>query len=116
MDGNSVLAVVSASQDAWTSRDMKTAANYVAEDIVFCSPRQTLTGAQDFISMLTAFSGKISPRWEMIASTTDSDGVLILYKLFTLRGTPAICADYFDVKDGKIQRETLVFDPEPFLA
>ena len=52
----------------------------------------------------------------MIASTTDSDSVLILYKLFTLRGTPVICADYFDVKDGKIQSETPVFDPKPFLA
>ena len=110
------LRVVLAYQNAWTSRDFETAARYVAEDVVFDSPQRHLTTQTELLSMLTVFSERIAPRWEMIAATTAADNVLILYNLFTLNGVPATCADYFVVEGDKIASETLVFDPQPFAA
>ena len=116
MAQRSALEIVSAYQDAWTSKDFETAAGYLAEDVVFRSPQQHLATVNDFIAMLTAFAARIAPRWELLSATTDGGNVLILYHLFTMQGDAAACADFFTVDSGKIQSETLVFDPEPFVA
>lgn len=115
MAESTAAEIVTAYQDAWTKRDFEMAGRYVAEDIVFHSPQQHITGTRDFLSMLSAFAERIDHRWERLEATTDGDGVLILYNLF-LDGVPAVCADYFTVRDGKIRSETLVFDPKPFMA
>jgi ketosteroid isomerase-like protein len=117
MSESSALEIVSAYQDAWTSRDFETAAQYVAEDIVFrSSAGQHFTTLSDFLAMLTAFAERIQPRWELIAATEEGDNVLVLYKLFTSQSAPASCADCFTVTEGRIRTEMLVFDPEPFLS
>jgi SnoaL-like domain len=118
MTPRSALEIVSAYQDAWTSKDFDTAAGFLADDVEFHSPQQDITSVANFISMLTAFAERIAPRWELVAATRggDDNSVLILYSLFTLDGTAAICADHFTLASGKIQSETLVFDPKPFLA
>jgi ketosteroid isomerase-like protein len=115
MEKSPALDIVCAYQDAWTSGNLAAAARYVADDIVFRSPQQHLTSAHEFMAMLGAFAGRVERRWELVAATPDPDGVLILYKLF-LGGAPALCADHFTVRDGRIQSETLVFDPQPFAA
>jgi ketosteroid isomerase-like protein len=108
--------VVCAYQDAWTRRDFEAAAVHLADDVVFHSPQQHITTLTDFIAMLTVFSERIVPRWELIAAATEGDNVLILYNLFTLDGGAATCADHFVVRSGRIQSEILVFDPKPFAA
>ncbi|PZR67440.1 MAG: hypothetical protein DLM66_11275 [Candidatus Dormiibacter spiritus] len=75
-----------------------------------------MTTSGNVLTMLTAFAERVQPRWEKVAALEDAHGVLILYKLFTSDGAPSLCADYFTVDDAKIQSETLVFDPEPFLV
>ena len=112
----SPLDVVKAYQDAWTSGDFGSAERLLADDVTFLSPAQQLSSARDFLAMLTAFAQRIEHRWELVAATPEEDGVLILYRLFTGDGTPAMCADHFVVHDGRIQSETLVFDPQPFAA
>ena len=107
---------VLAYQDAWIRRDFDAARRYVAEDVVFrSSAGQHITGADTFFAMLSAFAQRIEPRWEQVAVLEDDRGVEMIYRLCTAAGTPAFCADYFVVKDGKIQAETLVFDPQPFV-
>lgn len=113
---NSALSLVRAYQGAWTSKDFETAARHIADDVVFHSPQQHLSGATAFMAMLSAFAERIAPRWEEVAATEAGDEVVILYHLFTLTGSPATCADHFTVRDGRIRSETLVFDPKPFLA
>ncbi len=116
MSDGSALEIVSAYQDAWTARDFATAGRYLAQDVVFSSSgQQRLTTIGDVLTMLAAFAERIQPRWEKVAALEEAGGVLILYKLFTGDGAPALCADYFTVRDNKIQSEALVFDPEPFL-
>jgi ketosteroid isomerase-like protein len=112
----SALEIVSAYQDAWTSKDFDTAKGFLADDIVFHSPQQHIESVTEFISMLITFAERIEPRWEMVAASSEGDNVLILYELFTLSGDGAVCADHFTIRSGKIQSETLVFDPKPFLA
>jgi len=116
MTNQSALEIVSAYQDAWTHKDFDTAARYLAEDIVFHSSGQHLTRIGEFLTMLTAFAERIQPRWEKVAATEEAHSVLVLYKLFTRDGAAALCADYFIIHHGKIQSETLVFDPKPFSA
>ena len=109
------IDVVIAYQDAWVGRDFDRARTFIADDVVFVSSAgQHITGHADFMAMLSAFAMRIQPRWEQAAVLEDAGGVLILYRLFTQSGEPAFCADYFVVRSGKIQSDTLVFDREPF--
>jgi ketosteroid isomerase-like protein len=116
MTEDSLPAIASAYQEAWTSKDFETARRYLADDLVFHSPQQDLSGLGDFLLMLRGFAERIEPRWEKIAATAQGDGVLILYNLFTLDGAAGTCADYFTIRNGKIESETLTFDPRPFAA
>ncbi|MBJ7602277.1 MAG: nuclear transport factor 2 family protein [Candidatus Dormibacteraeota bacterium] len=117
MSDGSALEIISAYQDAWTAKDFATAGRYLAPDVVFqSSGQQHLTTSGDVLTMLAAFAERIEPRWEKVAAVEDARGVLVLYKLFTGTGAPALCADYFAVEENKIQSESLVFDPEPFLV
>ena len=114
MANRSPLEVVIDYQDAWTRRDFDAAALFIADDIVFDTPRQHLTTAAQFLPMIAAFAQRVEPRWELISATPGADSVLLLYRLFTTNGEPAICADFFTVRDGKIATEQLTFDPAPF--
>jgi len=114
MPGISALEIVTAYQDAWTQRDFQTAATYLADDVVFRSPTQHLHRVEQFLSMITAFAQRIQPGWTLIAATPSDDMVLLLYKLVLIGGQPAICADFFTVKEGLITSEILGFDPAPF--
>ncbi len=114
MVATSALDIVSAYQDAWTSRDFDTAARYVADDIVFRSPQQHITGAREFLSMLRGFAARVAPRWEQVSAASSEESVLLLYNLFSDAGDALPCADYFTLRDGRIATETLVFDPRPF--
>ena len=112
---SAVVQTVVAYQDAWTSRNYDKARQFVADDVVFrSSGGQYITGIDAFFAMLSAFGERIKPTWENVAILEDVHGVLVIYKLFTAAGSPAFCADYFVVRDAKIQSDTLVFDPVPF--
>lgn len=108
------MEIVTAYQDAWTSRDFETAARYIADDVVFHSPLQHLTGAEQFLPMIAAFAQRVEPRWELVSATPNDDSILLLYRLFTTTGKMAVCADVFTLKRGRINSEILGFDPEPF--
>lgn len=114
MVNRSPLEVVSDYQDAWTRRDFDAAAMFIADDIVFDTPQQHLSTVARFLPMIMAFAQRVEPRWELISATPGTDSVLLLYRLFTTNGDPAICADFFTVRNGKITAEQLTFDPAPF--
>ncbi len=116
MSEGSRLDVVAAYQDAWVKRDFARARQFLAGDVTFRSPGQHLSGVDEFMAMISAFAQRIEPRWELIAATEEEDGVLLLYNLFTSTGISATCADWFTVREGRIQSETLTFDPKPFAA
>jgi SnoaL-like domain len=108
------LDVVTAYQDAWTSKDMEKAATYLAPDFVFDGPMTQSTSAAEFMPVLTRFVGRIVPGWKQIAAFGSDDEALIMYDVFLTSGSPCRCADHFTVRDGKLQRETLIFDTFPF--
>lgn len=116
MEARSPLEVVYAYQEAWITRDFEAAARCIADDIVFQSPQQHIETASPFMQMITSFAQRIAPHWASLGTTVDGDNVLLLYNLFTLDGRAAPCADFFVVEAGMIKRDTLVFDPKPFLA
>ncbi|HMK93339.1 MAG TPA: nuclear transport factor 2 family protein [Thermoleophilia bacterium] len=113
---SSPLDIVKAYQDAWIGGDFERSRHYLSPAISFRSPQHDLTGISDFLAMLTTFGQRIEQRWELVSAVAEDGDVFILYRLFTARGEPALCADHFTVDDGRITSETLVFDPEPFAA
>jgi len=115
-DRMALLDLVNRYQDAWTARDFDTASELVADDIVFRSPQQHIAGAAEFFTMLRGFATRVAPRWELVSATESEDQILILYHLFSEVGDPLACADHFQVRDGKIVSETLVFDGQAFAA
>ncbi len=115
MAEESTLDIVTAYQNAWTRQDFDAAARYIADDVVFVTPRQRLQGIDQFMQMIRAFSQRIEPRWELVASTQAENSVLLLYRIFTTGGSPALCADFFTVASGRIATEMLTFDPAPFV-
>lgn len=113
---DSTLDIVRRYQDAWTSGDFETAAELVADDIVFRSPQQHIEGATDFLTMLRGFATRVARRWQLVSATQADEDVLILYHLFSDDGAALPCADNFRVRDGRIVSETLVFDGDAFAA
>ncbi|HZT97192.1 MAG TPA: nuclear transport factor 2 family protein [Chloroflexota bacterium] len=116
MADSNQLDIVSAYQDAWTAGSYEAAAEYLAAGAVFHSPGQHLAGVEAITTMLRAFGSRIGRGWELIAWSVDGEQILIIYNLFMPDGSPALCADYFTVRQGKIQYELLTFDAKPFAA
>ncbi len=110
MAEQSALDVVLAYQEAWTSKDLETAARYLAVDMVFDGPALRYDSAEAFLPGLRRFVDQIAPGWKKIAALADDDVVLLMYEVFLPSGSAIRCADAFDVRDGRIQAETLVFD------
>jgi hypothetical protein len=61
-----------------------------------------------------AFAQIIRPGWRKIAAFGDDQGALLICDLFLVSGAALHIADYYTVKDGKLQTETLVFDTHGF--
>lgn len=106
------LAIARAFTEAWTSHDLATAANYVAEDVVFDGPFVHLIGPTAYIEGLTAFAQGVTGM-QIVAAFGDDDQALIMYEVHGSRFGALRCAECFIVKDGKIQTDLLTFDSYP---
>ena len=100
--------------DALMEKDFETAASYLAADFVFEGPIRQYRSAQEFLTGFRAFAQIIRPGWRKIAAFGDDQGVLLMYDLFLVSGAALRIADYYTVKSGRVQTETLVFDTHGF--
>lgn len=103
------LDVAIAFTKAWTSQDMKIAAGYVADGVVFDGPLQHSTGAEPYLKGLTGLARDVVG-FRMIAAFGDKDQALLMYDLITRPYGTLTCAKHLTVSDGKIQRDKLTFD------
>ena len=97
--------------EAWTRRDMETAAGYVADDVVFDGPLGHVEGKPAYLESLTRLMenmGVTSAR--VLAAYGDATQALIMYELLTSRFGALTCAKLFTFHDGRIQTDRLTFD------
>lgn len=97
---------------AFARHDMATAAHYIADDIVFESPRVTLTGAEPYLAAVGEFAQAVTGV-EIIAVFGDEERALVMYDMKTGPFGTIRAADHFVIRAGKIISDLLVFDTHP---
>jgi hypothetical protein len=98
--------------EAWTSHDMTTAAGYVAEDVLFEGPMTQNAGIDAFMDGLTRFARAVTGLEILTALGTD-ERAMIMYDLTTAPFGVLRAAEDLVISEGKITRDTLVFDTHP---
>lgn len=95
--------------EAFARHDMATAARYVADDITFESPRAKLSGAGAYLDAVGQFAQAVTGV-DTIAAFGDDDRAMVMYDMHTAPFGTLRAADYFEVRNGKITADKLVFD------
>jgi ketosteroid isomerase-like protein len=88
---------------------------YLSEDFVFRGPLMKADTAADYINQITSTGDEL----EMVARVRQligqGDSVAALVE-FQGPGGPMTYAQWFELRDGKISRLEVVYDPRPFLG
>ena len=109
------LQVALAYHQAWTSKDLDQAMNYISEDISCDAPAGRIKGAEAYRAFMAPFV-QILADAHMIAAFGDEDTALVMYDTETVPVKSAPGAECVTVKDGKIIHSRLLFDRAPFEA
>ena len=95
--------------EAFGSGDMDILAGFLAEDIVFESPRVRLTGRQQVLAAMSEFAHVVQGV-DIVAALGDQEKAMVVYDMKTAPFGTIRAVDYLVVRDGKILSDTLVFD------
>lgn len=109
------LQVALAYYEAWTSKDLERAMNYISDGIVCEAPAGRLEGAEAYRAFMGPFV-QILKSSSMIAAFGDERTALVMYDTETIPVKSAPGAECVTVEDGKIIHSRFVFDREPFEA
>ncbi|MFH1039381.1 MAG: nuclear transport factor 2 family protein [PVC group bacterium] len=102
--------VVTNYHNAWTIDDVEAARIYLSDDLDFQGSIDTFRRADDFIDALTLFQ-KMLRGITLIQSFFSESGAALLYDCVTMSAAGVIrAAEFFTVRDGKINSIRLVFD------
>jgi hypothetical protein len=93
---------------AFSGPDMATAARYIADDIAFESPRVKLTGAGAYLAAAGQFAEAVTGV-DTITAFGDDDHAIVMYDMHTSSLGIVRAADYFEIRNGKITADKLVF-------
>jgi len=105
-------ALVRAFTEAWTSHNLASAADYVAEDVVFDGPLGHTDGKQEYMEGINRLA-QIVTSMRVVAVYGDEAQALIMYELHTDQYGILTCAKLFTIRDGKIHTDRLTFDSYP---
>jgi hypothetical protein len=108
------LQIALAHHRAWTGKDLETAMNYIADDVVLDAPPGRITGIQAYRDFLGPFAEQLLIRTEMLAAFGDDSTALIMYDAETIPAKSAPAAECVTVRDGKIVYNRFIFDRLPF--
>ena len=109
------LQIALAYYEAWTSKDLERAMNYISDGIVCEAPAGRLEGAEAYRAFMGPFV-QILKSSSMIAAFGDERTALVMYDTETIPVKSAPGAECVTVEDGKIIHSRFVFDREPFEA
>ena len=98
--------------EAFGRGDMTTAATYLADDVVFESPRVRLEGRSAVVEAVSTFAQAVQSV-TILATFGDPARALVMYDMHTGPFGPLRATDLLVVTAGKITSDTLVFDTHP---
>jgi hypothetical protein len=105
------LDIVRAFEGAWTrDKDFEKARSFLADDFKFDAPTGKNDNADEFIEQLKQFAQVVTGPFREIAAIGDKNSALMMFEIPTSAFGVQRDAAYYEVRDGKIQSETLVFD------
>lgn len=110
----SVLDNVMTYHRAWTSGDIDTALEFVADDVVCHAPGVELTGKDSYRAFLSGFAPTLTGLTDVAAFGGEGE-VALFYYPHTANTKTAATAELFKIKDGKIAETILLFDRMSFL-
>jgi hypothetical protein len=102
------VALARAFTEAWTGRDVDTAATYLADDVTFDGPLNHTVGKDAYVQGLAAFARTVAGA-TILAAFGDDTRALIMYELTGPFGA-LTGAELLAVRDGKIHADRLTFD------
>jgi len=106
----SALDIATGFLDAWTGGDLRGARAYLADDFAFHGPVARYASADDFIAGSERFVRLLRPGWQRVAAFGDAREALLLYDLELASGDELRVADHHLVADGRLHRESIVWD------
>ncbi len=95
--------------EAFAAQDMTALAGFLADDVVFESPRVTITGAAAVVEAMAQFAQAVSGV-DIIAAFGDDERAVVMYDMKTGPFGTLRAADTFVLRDGEIISDKLVFD------
>jgi hypothetical protein len=99
--------------DAWTSKDFQRARAFLHDDVSFTGPIDKFSDADSYLASLQRLGGLVDGV-DKHKVFVDGDDVCVIYDLRSaLLPTSRVC-DWYRVRDGKIDRVSVVFDARPF--
>lgn len=99
------VEVAKAYLDAFAARDL-------AEDVTFDSPQVSLRGSVDVLAAAGQFAEAVIAV-KLIAVLGDDEQAMLIYDMQTGPFGSLRAADHYQVREGKITANTLVFDTYP---
>lgn len=94
---------------AFGNGDLPAVADYLADDVVFESPRARLVGAAAVREAIGQFA-QVVTGVDIIAVLGDGEKAMVIYDMTTGPFGTLRAVDYVTVRDGKITSDVLVFD------
>lgn len=107
------LEIVEKYHHAWTTGDLDSAMDYVADDIAVHAPGQEIAGKEAYREYLGGFMTMLTGLTNH-ASLGDDTTAALYYFPHTPFTTTAPVAEFFTVSDGVITESHLLFDRPSF--
>ena len=99
--------------EAWTAKDFERARTLLTDDVHFEGPIATFGDAGSYLDALRGFT-QMMTGLEKLKVFADGDDWCIVYDVKTAPVPAARTCEWYHVRDGQIDRVTVVFDARPF--
>jgi ketosteroid isomerase-like protein len=101
--------------DAWQAGDQRVLSEVLSDDVTFRGPLGTAEGRQECIAGLLGMLAIVTGI-EIHARVADREDVITWFDLHTTVAPPTPTANWSHVKDGRIARIRVAFDPREIIS
>ena len=99
--------------DAWRDRDFDRLRTVLADDVDFVGVLGTARGVDDCLAGLRGMAENVMTNLTLHARVVEADDAITWFDLHTASTPPIPTANWSHVRDGRITRIRVTFDPRP---
>ncbi|GGY15539.1 nuclear transport factor 2 family protein [Streptomyces xanthochromogenes] len=100
---------------AWEAGDFETLRGVLAEDVDFAGTLGTASGVEEALAGLKGL-GQVLEKIEVKVRVAEGDEAITWFDLHTSVAPPTPTANWMHIRDGKVARIRVTFDPRGLLA